>query len=94
LSQYLETLNVGNSIKCRGPVGKLKYFGNGTFEKFGVPLENKTKIGLIAGGTGITPMLSIAQASLLSGEGFKISMLYSNKTLGDILCKDILDDLA
>ena len=56
--------------------------------------HKKMRLGLIAGGTGITPMYSIALASSLAKDGVKIWFLFSNKTKDDILCKDQLDELA
>jgi len=38
-----------------GPKGRLKYEGFGNFMITKKPVTGKTKIGLIAGGTGITP---------------------------------------
>lgn len=65
MSQYLNDLGLGTSIKVRGPFGKLSYFGDGNFKilkKF-KPMsfvEKKyTKIGMIAGGTGITPFYQV-----------------------------------
>ena len=87
-SQYFEkNLNVGDEIKLLGPFGNMKYEGWGVFKLKGVPLHEKKKVGLIAGGSGITPMLSIAQASLLADDGLEINFVYSNKTKDDILCK-------
>ena len=55
------------------------------------PFEGKTKICLLAGGTGITPCLSVAQASLLAGEDTNIKLINCNKTKADILCwKELL----
>lgn len=31
MTQYLEKLNVGDSVEMIGPGGKLNYFGNGKF---------------------------------------------------------------
>jgi NAD(P)H-flavin reductase len=65
MSQYLNDLELGQSIKVRGPFGKLSYFGDGNFKilkKFKPPtfLEKKyTKVGMIAGGTGITPFFQV-----------------------------------
>ena len=58
------------------------------------PFEGKTKICLLAGGTGITPCLSIAQASLLAEEGAQIKLVFCNKTQADILCSKELKELA
>ena len=60
LTQYLEELPIGSDIMCSGPIGKLRYFGDGKIYSSGRDLTGKTKIGMIAGGTGITPMFSIA----------------------------------
>jgi NAD(P)H-flavin reductase len=54
MSMYLSKLNVGDKIKIEGPKGLLFYHGKGNFVLKGKPISKK-KIGLIAGGTGITP---------------------------------------
>ena len=59
-----------------------------------IALPQKKKVALLAGGSGITPIFSIAQASTLSQDGLEIWLLYSNKTKKDILLKDQLDELA
>ena len=89
-SQYLEEhVNVGDYIMVEGPFGLIKYHGYGEFSYKRKKLQpKKTKIGLIAGGTGITQVLSIAQASSLAKDGIEITFLISNKTKDDILCQD------
>ena len=55
--------------------------------------ELKTKIGLIAGGSGITPVFSVMDA-LHRAKDMSITsckMIYSNKTEADILIRDQLD---
>jgi cytochrome-b5 reductase len=50
---------------------------------------------MIAGGTGITPMLQIIRAALKSSaDHTKISLIYANVNEDDILLKTELDDLA
>jgi len=66
MSQHLETLEIGDTIDVRGPSGHIFYNGCGSFSmrESGQP-ENKVsckEVGMIAGGTGITPMLQIIQA--------------------------------
>ena len=56
-------------------------------------IPNKKWIGLIAGGTGITPCYSIAAASLLANDGIDIKLVFSNKTKEDILCDSQLQGL-
>jgi NAD(P)H-flavin reductase len=94
-SQNLENnVKVGDSIMCEGPIGKVRYFGNGSFYhlKKEIP-HKKTKVALIAGGTGLTPMFSIAQAAVHSKDELDITFLYSNKTKDDILCLDEIEAL-
>ncbi len=56
MSQYLNSLSIGDTVDVRGPAGKVTYLGRG---KLRVKLPGKPeqmrhakKIGLIAGGTG------------------------------------------
>lgn len=79
---------------CEGPVGRLKYLGWGQFKLGKKLLFKKTKVGLIAGGSGLTPMYAIALASFLLDDGLDIKFLYSNKTKDDIMCQDLLETLA
>jgi cytochrome-b5 reductase len=91
-TQHLEdNVHVGDSIMCEGPIGKTKYLGNGRFtvkKRMAMP---KKKVGLLAGGTGITPTLAIVQAAIMSKDNLDFTFLYSNKTKADILC---LDEIA
>jgi len=48
MSQKVESMNIGDKIEVRGPSGQMKYTPN-----------MKSKIGMIAGGSGITPMLQV-----------------------------------
>ncbi|XP_064276786.1 NADH-cytochrome b5 reductase 3 isoform X4 [Passer domesticus] len=67
MSQYLDSLKIGDTIDFRGPSGLLVYKGKGKFdirpEKKAEPVTKTVKyVGMIAGGTGITPMLQIIRA--------------------------------
>ena len=57
MTRYLESLNVGDKVKIRGPLGRITYSGFGKFFIKENPKVDATrkKIGLIAGGTGIAP---------------------------------------
>ena len=56
MSQYLNSLSVGDTVDIRGPAGKVVYLGRGYFrvKDPGKPEEIRfaTDVGLIAGGTG------------------------------------------
>ena len=79
---------------CEGPIGKLKYHGWGNFENMKKKLQKKTHVALLCAGSGLTPHLQLAQASLLAKDGVKFTMLYFNKTSKDIMCEQLLQQLA
>ena len=82
-------------LTCEGPIGKINYQGWGDFIFMKKPFKNKkTKIGLCAGGSGLTPMYSIAQASSLAKDGAEITFMFSNKTKNDIFCEKELNELG
>jgi len=94
---YLEeNVDVGDSILVEGPLGKIKYRGYGIFDINGKSsTQQKIKrFGMLGAGTGVTPLFSLAQASVMSGDGVDITMVLSNKTKNDILCKPELDNLV
>jgi cytochrome-b5 reductase len=99
MSQYLNDLELFNTIKVRGPFGKLTYLGDGNFKilkKFKplTYLEKKfNKIGMIAGGTGITPFYQLLQAANKLKDSVEFSLLFGNKSSADILLKEELDEI-
>ena len=84
MSQYLNSLNIGDTIDVRGPSGKVHYLGRGYLQ---VKLPGKpettrhcTQLGLIAGGTGITPMLQIIRAVFKDPQDTtKVFLLFANQ---------------
>ncbi|KAK4623863.1 NADH-cytochrome b5 reductase 1 [Fulvia fulva] len=86
ISRHLATLNVGDKMKVRGPKGAMVYTPN-----------MARHIGMIAGGTGITPMLQVARAiqrGRKAGDKTKVDLIFANVNPEDILLKDDLDKLA
>lgn len=74
----------GTTIKIKGPKGQMIYTPNMTRE-----------IGMLAGGTGITPMLQIIRAILKNPDDLtKITLIYANVTIDDILLREDLEDFA
>ncbi|KAH9258472.1 hypothetical protein BASA81_003521 [Batrachochytrium salamandrivorans] len=96
MSQYLDSVRVGDHVEFSLPYGVIEYLGKGEFQR----IKNMVKaehIGMIAAGSGITPMLRLLEASLGGdgeGESVKYSLLFANRELDDIICKQRLDELA
>ena len=58
MSQHLECLPVGTYVDCRGPCGRIEYIEHGRFKLGNFKLGFR-RVGMIAGGTGITPMYQL-----------------------------------
>jgi len=94
MSLFLDSKKIGDYIDVMGPLGVNEYLGQGMFKLPGRTVTVKN-VGMMAGGTGLTPMLQVAQAALRDPrDPCKFSLIYANKTEDDILCRDMLDDLA
>jgi len=92
LSLYLDSKKEGETLDINGPFGVNVYEGRGKFKVPGQNLQVK-HVCMMAGGTGLTPMLQVVQASLLDPEDkTHFSLIYANKTENDILCRDLLED--
>lgn len=100
MSQYLESMKIGDKINIRGPNGNLIYKGAGRFairENARSQFATKTfrQVGMIAGGTGITPMLQIIrQVFKDDNDGTLLWLLYANQTESDILLREELEELS
>ncbi|MGB8651961.1 MAG: 1,2-phenylacetyl-CoA epoxidase subunit PaaE [Mycobacteriales bacterium] len=77
-------LQVGDVIEVMPPAGS-----------FGVspdPLRTR-RYGLIAGGSGITPLLSVAATVLAEEPGSEVVLVYGNRTTRDVMFLEELADL-
>lgn len=84
LTNYLAKLNVGDEVEFRGPKGAMKYHK-----------DLCKHIGMIAGGTGITPMYQLIRAICEDPEDHtKVFLLYANQTVDDILMHEELENFA
>jgi len=83
LTSYLDRLNAGDSVE---------FSHSPTNVKIQYPF-NKPQIGMLIGGTCITPMIQALHAILgTAGDETKVTMLYASKTVEDILAKNVLDE--
>ncbi|KAK3715135.1 NADH-cytochrome b5 reductase [Vermiconidia calcicola] len=85
ISRHLATMKVGDTMRVKGPKGAMQYSPNMV-----------RSFGMIAGGTGITPMLQIVRAILRgrkSGDTTEINLIFANVDEKDILLRGDLDQL-
>ncbi|KAL1889523.1 NADH-cytochrome b5 reductase [Ceratocystis pirilliformis] len=86
ISKHMASLAVGQAIRVRGPKGAFVYTPNMV-----------SHFGMIAGGTGITPMLQIIKAISRGremGDTTEVDLIFANVTQQDILLKEDLDELV
>jgi cytochrome-b5 reductase len=77
MSHHFREMRVGDYLAVKGPKGRFKY-QPGQVRAF----------GMIAGGSGITPMFQVARAILENPKDkTKVHLIYANVTYEDILLK-------
>ncbi|XP_023077597.1 NADH-cytochrome b5 reductase 3 isoform X4 [Piliocolobus tephrosceles] len=85
MSQYLESMQIGDTIEFRGPNGLLVYQGKGKFairpdKKSNPVIKTVKSVGMIAGGTGITPMLQVIRAIMKDPDDHTVChLLFANQ---------------
>ncbi|KAL1847200.1 NADH-cytochrome b5 reductase [Paecilomyces lecythidis] len=89
ISKYLAGMKIGDKMKVRGPKGAMVYTPNMC-----------RHIGMIAGGTGITPMLQVIKAIIRNrprnggNDTTQVDLIFANVNPEDILLREELDALA
>ncbi|ETS63890.1 hypothetical protein PaG_02214 [Moesziomyces aphidis] len=84
ISKYIGSMKIGDLISVKGPKGQMQY----------TPGLSR-HLGMIAGGTGLTPCLQIIRAVLKNpSDKTQIDFIYANVKEEDILLKQELDELA
>ncbi|KAF9190351.1 NADH-cytochrome b5 reductase [Haplosporangium sp. Z 27] len=84
ISKLFSELSIGDYVNVRGPKGQFNYTPNMC-----------RAIGMIAGGTGLTPMLQIIRAIVKNpADKTKVNLIFANVTETDILLRAELDALA
>ncbi|XP_049822709.1 NADH-cytochrome b5 reductase 3 isoform X2 [Aethina tumida] len=99
MTQHLESLKIGDHIEVRGPAGRIQYLGKGQFaikklRKDPPVIINATKVSMVAGGVGITPLLQLIRHILKdSSDKTELRLLFANQTEKDILVRKELEDV-
>ena len=104
MGNYLKNLPTGSKVGVRGPSGSLQYKGSGEFvirrknEATGTAAPvtySNMSVGMIAGGSGVTPMLQLIRyISARASDPTKLSLVLGNQTEGDIMCREELEAAA
>jgi ferredoxin-NADP reductase len=82
--EYLSKMNAGETIAAHGPFGR----------RFILPGDAATPLVFIAGGIGITPILSMISHVAREKLNAPITLFYSNKNEDDISFRKELEELA
>jgi cytochrome-b5 reductase len=86
ISKHMASLQIGQMMKVKGPKGAMVYTPNMV-----------RRFGMIAGGTGITPMLQVIRAIIRgreAGDTTEVDLIFANVNPEDILLKEDLDKLV
>ncbi|KAI3917045.1 hypothetical protein MKX01_003494 [Papaver californicum] len=84
MSHHFREMRVGDYMAVKGPKGRFKY-QPGQVRAF----------GMLAGGSGITPMFQVARAILENPiDKTNVHLIYANVTVDDILLKEELESLT
>ncbi|XP_062207230.1 NADH--cytochrome b5 reductase 1-like [Phragmites australis] len=84
MSHHFREMKVGDYLSVKGPKGRFKY-----------QVGQVRAFGMLAGGSGITPMFQVARAILENpNDSTKVHLIYANVAYEDILLKEELDNLA
>jgi len=84
VSKAFGEMKVGDSMAMKGPFKKFEYKPN-----------EKKEIGMIAGGSGITPMYQVIDAIMRNpADKTQVKLIFCNVTEGDIILKSKLDEWA
>ncbi|KAJ2217062.1 hypothetical protein EV179_000829 [Coemansia sp. RSA 487] len=84
MSAHIHSMAPGDVLAMKGPIKKFPYKTNALKE-----------IGMIAGGSGITPMLQLINHVLEDpSDHTKLTLVFANKSENDIILRSTLDELA
>lgn len=84
LSRYLSGIQVGDLVEIRGPKGSMRY-------RKGM----SKRLGMVGGGTGITPLYQLIRAICEDKtDDTEVSLVYANRSEADIMMREKLETFA
>lgn len=85
MSRYIfDTWEVGTQVEVSAPAGNFEY----------QPLRDAEKVICLAGGSGITPFISMANAIADGDEDFEMTLLYGSRNYESIIFRQELEELV
>lgn len=99
MTSFLNQMQIGDFVDVRGPEGLLTYEAPGEFVTRASPNSAErtikvTRIGMIAGGSGVTPMLQLIRAVLSDPkDATKLYLVCANRREADIMGRADLEEL-
>lgn len=81
-STFALTLKAGDTLDVMTPEGR-----------FGAPVGGENDYLLLAAGSGVTPILSIAQSVLEGEPNSTVTLCYANRSTDQVMFRDTIDDL-
>jgi ferredoxin-NADP reductase len=78
---FHDVLVKGDLVEVRGPIGGYFVWEPG----LGGPIL------LVAGGSGVVPLMAILRERLTTGDRTQLTLLYSSRTLGDVIYREELE---
>lgn len=84
MSRYIfDNWQIGTSVCVSAPAGNFEY----------QPIRDAAKVIALAGGSGITPFVSMANAIADGDEDFEMTLLYGSRDYDNILFREELDEI-
>ena len=85
VSPYLvDVVHNGDAFEVRGPIGGYFVWEPG----------DERPVLLVGGGSGVVPLMAMARARAMAGADTPMRLLYSSRTLEDVIYREELDRLA
>lgn len=83
MTSYIDRLQIGDELEMRGPKGRFVYKRN-----------TWSQIGMIAGGTGIAPMLQVIKSIVADdADRTRVSLIFANPNLANVILKKELEQI-
>ncbi|KAG2182034.1 hypothetical protein INT43_006960, partial [Umbelopsis isabellina] len=95
-SQYMDSLQIGDIMETKGPIGNFQYLGTGLYEHTRLKYPRLTAdVACICAGTGITPIWQVMKAIIDEGANQfpRISLIYGNRCEEDIILRQQLEEM-